>query len=726
MLRKAATSCLSPSDVKALQFEPYTEDHDLDIFPKFAGFKIPYFTLDGKIDPSVYRFRFVQTQPSRGFASITEEPKKPRRYGQPAGTQCGVYLPPILNSELTWKQIAGNPEVALIITEGELKAACACKLGMPTIGLGGVFNWRAAKDRVELLPILEKFKWKGRTAYIVFDSDAKDNPMVCMAASRLAFTLAARGALVRFVKLPPTAEGDKQGLDDFVYSYAEDEGPSTGRRRAQESEDEGPSTGRRSKKSAAEPRVPDAKALEEGLEAFGQLLATADELGPGQELHRLNDEVGFVRATAEIIEVHTGNVYTHGTFAEAAYKNRTYNDNDDNGRMVKKFAAKEWLAWPLRTEFKGFAYEPACTNLITMDGYYNTWYSQRWPLIPSKKGDIKLWERLFNHIFGKLTDEHRLWARRWLAYPIQKPGAKLFTAMLVWGRTTGTGKSRIGESMSAIYGKNFGIITNDHLTANFNEWAESKQFIVGDEISIGDRRGVANKLKALITQPTFRLNVKNRKSYEVKDCINYYFSSNHEDALYLENNDRRFFVVNADVSRLEPEFYKAYMDWLNDDGAARLYHHLLYEVDLGDFNPAGEAPVTAAKLEMMAIGRSDVEDWAFQLHQNPNAQLGPKQLHDLYSAKELLRIYDPEEKTRIKANGMSRALNAAGVFKCANGSNHVYVAGARDTVYAVRNADKYKRLGPAEISRLHEQEREGERIVGQNARFASGKSTRPQ
>lgn len=708
MLKKAATSCLSLQDVKALQFEPYTEEHDLDIFPRFAGFKIPYFTLDGKIDPSIYRFRFVQTQPSKGFAAIAEAPKKPRRYGQPAGTQCGVYLPPILDlggsddntparkgaPVTTWRQIANDVQTALIITEGELKAACGCKLGMPTIGLGGVFNWRSTKDRVELLPILEKFKWNGRTTYIAFDSDAKENPMVCMAASRLAYTLAVRGALVRFVQLPPAADGSKQGMDDLIYSYV----------------------------SQAKSDAQTQQAVALGLEAFGELLAKADDLGPGQELHRLNDEVGFVRATAEIIEIHTGNVYSHSVFTDAAYKHRTFNDKGENGQLVKKFAAKEWMAWPLRTEFKGYDYAPACTNLITPDGAYNTWYSQRWPLVPVKKGDIKLWERLFNHIFGKLTDADRLWARRWFACPIQRPGTKLFTALLVWGRTTGTGKSRIGESMASIYGRNFGIISNDHLTDNFNEWAESKQFIVGDEISIGDRRGVANKLKALITQPTFRLNVKHRKSYEVRDCINYYFSSNHEDALYLENNDRRFFVVNADVPRLEPEFYEEYTRWLNNGGAARLYYHFLYEVDLGDFNPAAEAPVTTAKLEMMAIGRSDVEDWAFQLNQNPDTQLGPRHQHDLYSAKELLRIYDPDEKTRIRANGMSRALNAAGVFKCANGSNHVYVAGARDTVYAVRNAARYQRLGPAEITRLYEQEREGERLVGQNQRFAPGAS----
>lgn len=667
MLKKAATSCLTAKDVKQLQFEPFIEDHELDIFPKYAGFKLPYFTLEGKVDPAIYRFRFLQTKPSRGFAAIAEEPVKPRRYTQPTGTNCGVYLPPILPDKQSWASIAKDVAVSVVITEGELKAACACKLGIPSIGLGGVYNWRSAKEGHELLPILEKFVWMARIVYVAFDSDSKDNPMVRMAASRLAYTLAQRGAVVRLVDLPATPDGTKQGIDDFIYSLGE----------------------------------------EQGHEEFGKLLMEAEDIGPSKELHRLNDEVGIVRSTAEIVEVRTGNVYSESAFSNTRYRNRFYGELDANGKMIHKFAAKEWLAWEHRTEFTHFEYDPACNNIITKNGAYNTWYSQKWPLVPSKKGSIQLWDKLFNHVFSKLTDAQRLWVKRWFAYPLQHPGTKLYTAVLVWGRTTGTGKSRIGETMELVYGKNYGLITNEHLTASFNEWAESKQFIVGDEISVGDKRGTGNKLKTLLTQPHFRLNVKNRKSYTVRDCINYYFSSNHEDAVYLERHDRRFFVVHADIDKLEAAFYTDYMTWLNNGGAERLFYHLLYEVELGDFNPHGEAPMTEAKMAMQATGLSDVEDWAFQLKVDPDSQVGERNPYDLYTAKELLKFYDPEEKSRIKSNGISRALNLAGVFKCANGSNHVkLLTGARDTVYAIRNAERYRRMGPTEISKCYAAERE--------------------
>ncbi len=727
MLKKAATSCLAPTDVKALQFTPYGEGHDLAIFPAaLAGFKIPYFTLDGRVDESIYRFRLLQVRPSieKGWAALKEDPVKQRRYTQPAGTNCGVYLPP----SVSWKEVARNPSIEVIITEGELKAACACKLGFPTIGLGGVYNWRSSKEGYELLPILEKFDWNERKVYIAFDSDAKSNPMVRMAASRLAWTLGVRSALVHIITLPEGEEGKKQGLDDLIFSMARVSGRKTGKLSNLSGE--------------ALLQAVGSADFQPGVNFLGELVANSEDIGPGKELHRLNGEVGLVRKTNEIVEILTGNVYTPAAFSESVYKNRVYTETDDKNRMVRKFAAKEWLAIEHRTEFTEFAYDPSCNRVVTDSGAYNTWYAQKWATEPSKTFagrpvSMEPWERLFNHVFQSLTEAERLWVRQWLAYPIQHPGTKLYTALLVWGRTTGTGKSRIGETMKTIYGKNYAVINNAHLTANFNEWAENKQFIVGDEISIGDKRGVANTLKGLITSDTIRLNIKNRKSFVIDDCINFYFSSNHEDAIYLENHDRRFFIVHAEIDRLPGTFYTDYMRWLEEEGgAARLFYYLKYEVNLAAqelnsptgivrvpaFNPKGEAPTTAAKLEMMATGRSDVEDWAVGLKHDPDKQLGEGERRgfDLYTTKELLWFYDKGEG-KVRSNGMARALNAAGVFKCANGSNHVQVAGARDVVYAVRNVEKYRRLGPVAITKAYADERPPQFRVGSSNRFAPNK-----
>ena len=177
MLNKAKGSLLSPKDVAQLKFQVFTEEQSqkLDIFPKWAGFQIPYFDLKGKTT-EFFRFRYLQDRPSTGFAALGDPVGKVRRYGQPSGSGSHVYLPPLLDQ--SWAEIAADPSVSLVITEGELKAACACSLGVPCIGLGGVYNWRAGKQGQELIPDLEAFRWEDRHLVLCFDSDVSTNHMV--------------------------------------------------------------------------------------------------------------------------------------------------------------------------------------------------------------------------------------------------------------------------------------------------------------------------------------------------------------------------------------------------------------------------------------------------------------------------------------------------------------------------------------------------------------------
>lgn len=659
MLAKLSTSCLTEKHARLLQLEPFGENHGLPIHPQYAGFKIPYFTLDGKLDPAFFRFRFTQTKPSTGFAAVADEPEKPRRYAQPSGTPCGVYLPPLLSD--TWREIALEPTVPLLVTEGELKAAAGCVHLGPTIGLGGVFNWKSKKQHQDFLPILEDFVWADRLVNLCFDSDITTNVMVMMAASHLARALARRGAKVIWTQLPAGPNG-KQGLDDVMYL--------------------------------------------EGVSAVTDAIAQATELGPGIALHELNTEVALVKTTGEIVELATGNVYSASAFTDVVYKNRTYVDFDKKtNKEILKFAAKEWVAWQFRNEVPNIDYEPQEETYITKTGAYNSWYPAGWACVPDRKGTIKPWEDLIARMFEGVQPEHVMWVKRWFAYPLRHPGTKLATALLVWGREQGTGKTMLGETMWHIYGQNYGTVTNLQLGSQFNEWAMNKQFIVGDEISIGDKRHTANALKDMITRTQLRINSKNRKSYMVRDCINYYFTSNHEDAIYLEANDRRVFVHYVNTPPLKPIEYKAYQRWLREEGgAARLFDYLRNEIDLGDFDPQGRAPVTAAKLDMTASGRGDTEDWCVLVKQDPDAVI--TQPYDLFRTIDLLKMYDPEGKERTKVIGLGKALGAAGVFKVAGGNNSARVDGMRTRFWAVRNSEKYRRIGPTEAKRLYERERE--------------------
>jgi putative DNA primase/helicase len=90
----------------------------------------------------------------------------------------------------------------LLITEGELKAACSAKNGLPCIGLGGVWMFKAAAQGKSFLDQLEQIVWKDRPVFIVYDSDAATNPDVMKAENALARALLDRGARVFICRIP--------------------------------------------------------------------------------------------------------------------------------------------------------------------------------------------------------------------------------------------------------------------------------------------------------------------------------------------------------------------------------------------------------------------------------------------------------------------------------------------------------------------------------------------
>lgn len=124
-----------------------------------------------------------------------------QRYGQQAGGTVQAYYCPLWKD---WDATCKDASVPLLITEGEFKAAAACKAGFPCIALGGVFNFASARLGQNWIPSLDRPRWDGRPVYIVFDSDAAVNPMVQLAEDRLAKRLVERGTRVHIVRIPPT------------------------------------------------------------------------------------------------------------------------------------------------------------------------------------------------------------------------------------------------------------------------------------------------------------------------------------------------------------------------------------------------------------------------------------------------------------------------------------------------------------------------------------------
>jgi hypothetical protein len=145
------------------------------------------------------------------FPPLRNPDGKEQKYGQPLGSHVRAYFPPSLAEALQ------DPSRSLLLTEGEKKALKLTQEGFPTIGLGGMWNFREKELPADaLIPELEAVTWAGRIVYLVPDSDAWTNEHVLLAVFRFARLLETRGATVLVVKLSTLPGQTKTGADDFL------------------------------------------------------------------------------------------------------------------------------------------------------------------------------------------------------------------------------------------------------------------------------------------------------------------------------------------------------------------------------------------------------------------------------------------------------------------------------------------------------------------------------
>lgn len=647
--QKWRSSGLSDEIAEKLRLQPVERIEAKQLSPNFQSarsLKIPYFDLEGNTS-KFFRLRYLEELP--GFAGQTA---KPQRYVQPAGTLNEIYYPPIL--ETPWTQIAQDPRVHVFITEGELKAAAGCSVGLACLGLGGVDVWRSSKRGLECLPGLDLFDWNGRTVTIVYDSDSASNEHVVRAQRQLAKFLVVKGALPQIASLPATVDGKKQGLDDFL--------------------------------------------LARGKDALMELLQDAPAFPEADALWELNEEVAYVRVPGFVVVRATNQKLSPFAFISHAYANRHYVEltiTKKGTKQERRPLAKRWMEWEHRFALEKITYEPGKERL--RDGNWNQWTG--WGCEPSP-GDIEPWNALLDFVF-KGHPEARIWFEKWCAYPLQHPGTKMFTSSVIWGVEHGTGKTLIAYILRRIYGDNFVEIKNKHLRGGFNEWAENKQFVYGDEITGSDRRVDADLIKGLITQEVMRINAKYVPSYDIPDCVNYYFTSNHPDALFLEDTDRRFFIHEVVGSPNDREFYNKVDAWLRGDGPTHLFHHLL-NLDCSGFDPRAPAMVTTSKQAMIRDNKSDLGSWVLRLIEDPENALAffgdaIRRGCDLFTPTMLQQAYDPDKITKVSVNGLSREMKRAGLRQV-NGGIPVRTAIGLQRLYCVRNPDKWHQEDPSKCS----------------------------
>jgi putative DNA primase/helicase len=195
----------------------------------FSGIAFPY-VLPGASSPREHRLR--RDHPDLELQTDGSH-KETGKYLAPPGRGNMLYFMPKTPSD--WLRDTMLP---ICLTEGEKKTIALYRLSLHNvendkprffaIGVSGVWNWRGVIGKVEgangerrdekgTIADLELIDWKGRTVYIIFDTNVATNDSVRQARRSLSKDLMRRGAIVSFVEMPQ--EEGINGIDDYLGKY---------------------------------------------------------------------------------------------------------------------------------------------------------------------------------------------------------------------------------------------------------------------------------------------------------------------------------------------------------------------------------------------------------------------------------------------------------------------------------------------------------------------------
>lgn len=280
--------------------------------------------------------------------------------------------------------------------------------------------------------------------------------------------------------------------------------------------------------------------------------------------------------------------------------------------MMRKFETLAFL--PGRDEFSG--------------NVYNMWVR---PAIEPREGDTAVFDE---HMLKLLpVDSERAAALDWMAWVLQNETLKPNFAFLMQGEQ-GCGKSWLGVLMSKLVDeRNTTFLRTEDVGNRFNSWILRTRLAVVEELMGDDKRALANRMKALITQETVTVEIKGKDLLTTPNSAAFMAFTNHPDALRLENKDRRYLIfrTRARGEGTPIEYWTRLWGFLRSDAGPRAALHQLLTRPVPVQFGLGRAPFTAAHEEMRQEGLPELERWLLENFEDRNAPFD----QDLVSAGDV-------------------------------------------------------------------------------------------
>jgi hypothetical protein len=280
-------------------------------------------------------------------------------------------------------------------------------------------------------------------------------------------------------------------------------------------------------------------------------------------------------------------------------------------------------------------------------------------VVPRQAGDV---QPFLDHMAKMLPNEQdRMTLLAYMAACVQHQGIKFQWAPLIQG-VEGNGKTLLALCVAEAIGARYvhWPLAKD-IDNTFNSWLWGNIFYAVDEIFIEETSAhVLETLKPMITANRGGIQITQKGVDQTTQdiCGNFFFLTNHRNAIKLRLNDRRvapFFTAQqkrADLARdgMDYAYFQALIGWFEDGGYAKVSEFLHTWTIPHELNPVyhSRKPHTSTTGEALEAGQGRVEQEVLEAIDagTPGFQGGWISSTALASLLERMRVNLPKARYR--------------------------------------------------------------------------------
>lgn len=157
----------------------------------------------------------------------------------------------------------------------------------------------------------------------------------------------------------------------------------------------------------------------------------------------------------------------------------------------------------------------------------------------------------------------------WLAWLWLHPDDKIPSAIMLYSKRSGVGKTIIARLLQRVFGRSL-VKSVDGLKLHdkFMDAFEHKRIAVLNELARTDKQDSYERFKSLVSEEEMEFEGKGRASTEAQNRLHFIITTNNSDALPLMQGDRRVLVLRCESERRPNEYYTNLIAWIDGPGAS--------------------------------------------------------------------------------------------------------------------------------------------------------------